>query len=284
MTRRSLAACRIRRPSGSLRCGERVSDFLVTGCSGSSLSFSRHALGPCHARLVLGMKASGGGVPGFSFLFGAALRFPCPLFFCSHARQRRSFRNLLGAKLFVGQIGRAPLGFSPFAREAGEFFLLVGPCSGGNCQFRRGEFAALGVRQRALLGVDPCAQRHFGQTFDVRLLRGGGLGGRLGSGSADCMFRGKAFGLQPPLCCGRLLSGLRQPRLGGGTGPLLGAGTRQCIGLGVALGVCCVRGGDRGTRSALLPLPLHIHQFCQGSAQTCAPRFGSGFKLPIATA
>ena len=256
----------------------------MTGCSRGSFCFSRHALGTRHGRLVFGFETHGSGVPGLGFLFGATQRFPRRLFFGCHARQRRSFRNLLGTQLFVRQIGRAPLGVSPLSGQASELFLFVGPCDGSGCKFGRGEFPTLGIRQRTLFRLDSRAQGDFGHAFDMRLLRSGSLGGGLGGGATDGVFRGKAIGLQPSLRGGGLLGGLRQPQLGGGTGPLFSAGARQCIGLGGALDVRRVCRDDRITRDALLALPLHIHQSRQYLAQVYAPHSGSGFKRPVVAA
>ncbi len=233
---------------------------------------------------MLGFESHGSGVPGLGFLFGATQRFSRGFFFGGHARQRGSFRDLLGAEFLVRQIGGAPLGIRPLAGQAGEFFLFVGTRRGSDCQFGRGEFPTLGVGQRALFRLDPRTQGNFGQAFDMRLLRCRGLGRRFGGGTADGVFRGKALGLQPPLRGCGLLGGLRQPQLGGGTGPLFSTGAGQCASLGGPLAVRRVCRGDCFSRDALLALALHIHQSRQDSAQVCAPHSGSGFKCPVAAA
>ena len=235
----------------------------MTGRSSGSLRLSRHALGPRHARLMLGFETYSRRVPGLGFLFDATLRFPRRLIFCCHARQRRGFRNLFGTKLLVSQVGRAPLGLGALAGEPGEFFLFVGPCGGRNGKLRRGKFTALGVRQRTLFRLDSRAQRDFGHAFDMGLLRGGCLGGSLGGGAADGMFCSKAVGLNPALRRSRLLGGLRQPQLGGGTGPLFSTGARQCVGFGRALGIRRIRGSEIAARHKIPPLPLYVLQSLQ---------------------
>jgi hypothetical protein len=99
-------------------------------CGYSRRCFGCSALGPSDAGFMLGFKAHGYGAPGFSFLFGAPPGFPRRFLFCCDAGQGCGFGGLLGANFLIRQIGGAPFGFGPLARQPGEFFLLPGPGSG----------------------------------------------------------------------------------------------------------------------------------------------------------
>ena len=258
---------RIGRWSGCPGGRKRISDLLMACRRNGGLCLGRHALGPRHARLVLGFEASSGGVPGFSLLFGTTLRFPRRLFFCCHARQRRGFGDLFGTKLLVRQIGRVSFGVGARAGKPRKFFLLAGPCSGCDRKFRCGEFAALGICQRSLFRLDSRAQCDFGQAFDMSLLRRRRLGRGLRGGATNRMIGREFFCLLPPLRRGDLLGRMQLPRFGGGTGAFLGAGASQRVGLGGPFGIGRVRGREIADRDELPALPLHILQFLQQFAQ-----------------
>jgi hypothetical protein len=221
---------------------------------------SRHALGPRHARFVFGLKAHRSSLPGFRFLLGTALRFTRRLLFCRHARQSGGFRNLFGTQLFVRQIGRPSLGFGPLTGQAREFFLFVGPGSRCDRQFGSREFAALGIRQRALFSLDSGPQSDFGHAFDMSLLRSRCLGRRFGGSAADRVLRREIFCLLAPLRRGNVLGRQQLPRLGDGTGVLISAGARQRVSLGGPFGVCRVRSGEIAAGDKFPAMPLCVLQ------------------------
>jgi hypothetical protein len=233
---------------------------------------------------MLGFETHGSGVSCLGFLFGAAAGFACRLVFSRYARQGGCFGDLLGANFLVRQIGRASFGFGPLTSQAGEFFFLPGAGRRRDCQFRSGEFAALGVCQGTLFGLDSRTQSDFGQSLDMRLLRGGGLRRCLGGSATECVFRSKIFGLLAPLRGGSVLRGQQLTRFGGGASALFRTGAGQGIRLGGSLCVRRVCSGSRTTCGAFLALALHIHQPHQGFAQAFAPGSGQNVKLPIVTA
>ncbi len=171
--------------------------MLGSGCGG--LGFGDHARGVCTVGFQLRLQPLGCRARRFGFLVGATPRFPRFLVFGRHARQGCGFGGLLGAKLLVCEIGRPSLGFDPLAGQASKLLFLGGPRGGCTCQFGGGKLTALGIRQRALLGVDSRTQSDFGETLDMRLLGCGGLGRRLGGGTAQGLVRGKPVGLQASL-------------------------------------------------------------------------------------
>lgn len=243
----------------------------MTGGGRAGFRLGRHALGPRHACLVLGFESRGGGVSGFGFLRGAALRFPRRLFFRGHARQGGGFRRLLGAQFLVREIGRAPLGLGALAGEPGKLFLLGGPRRRRDCEFGRGELAALGIRQGALFGFDSRAQRDLGHAFGMSLLRRRCLGGGLRRGAADGMFSCEIVGLLAPLRGRDAFGGQQLPRFGGGAGALFRSGAGQGVGLGGPFGIGRVRGGEIAAGDKFAALTLHLLQSLQQFAQA-SPR------------
>ena len=256
----------------------------MAGCGGGGLRFGRRTLGPRQVGLIFGFESHCGGVPRFRFLFGTPAGFARCLFFRRHARQGCGLGDLLGANFFARQIGRAPFGFGPLASQTSNFFFFPGAGSSGDRQLGGGEFTALGIRQGALFGLDSRAQGNLCQSFDMRLLRRGGLRRCFGGRAAESVFRGKIFGLQAPLRSGNVLGRQQLTRLGGGARALVRTGTGQGVRLGGALGVRRIGGSRSAAGGALLALPLDIHQSRQDFAQALAPGCGQEFKRPVAIA
>ncbi len=232
------------------------------------------ALGAGAGRFLLGFQARRGLAARIGFVFAATARLARRLAFRRQAGQRGRLGRLVVAQAFAREIRGSALGLDPLPDHAFEFLFLARPGTGRGGQLCRRKFAALGIRQSSLFRLDPGPQRNLGQSLDVSLLCGSGLGRTLGRRTVERLLGREFLGLPTPLCGGDVLGSHHFARLGGGTRTLVRCSPGQRLGGGGALGVRRVgyRRGDAG--SELPALLFGLHQSRQKLAQAALRTLG----------
>ena len=238
--------------------------------SRSGFSFGRIPFCAGQAGLLLGFKPGSRSLPRLALLFGATARFARFLILGRDASQCRSLGGLFGAQSVVCEICGAFFGFCTFPGQTRKVLLLGSTSSGRICQFRGRKLATLGIGQRTLFRLDFRTQRYFGQPFDMRLLRGGGLSGGLSGSAPQSLLRRNLVGLHASLRRNNVFCGLHLARFSGSPSTFVGGGARQGFGFGSSLGIQLVSSGHAASRD-LATLPLQVHQSRQDFAQIRLP-------------